>query len=201
MLQHEAAPLSVQETPSDEQRLNALLANGTSGNTVHQGFLETDEELRRFLTGRFGSVQYVEDVLGQVWATATAKISQLENDASFVGWLKRIAYRTMLNHRRDARRNGYALLEGGIADQAETRQPDIVFSHTRAQALQLLELKMKPEDFQALKMFYLRQMRVDQIATELNAAAGTIKRRLHYARHRARNVLEHHGIFSVEDLA
>ena len=50
--------------------------------------------------------------------------------------------------------------------------------------------RLKPDDREALEAFYLRGRSLKQMAREFDAPVGTIKRRLHVARQRLKDVLE-----------
>ena len=50
--------------------------------------------------------------------------------------------------------------------------------------------QLKAMDRETLEAFYLRGRSLEQMASEFEAPVGTIKRRLHVARHRLKEVLE-----------
>jgi RNA polymerase sigma-70 factor (ECF subfamily) len=132
-----------------------------------------------------------QELAQDVFVHAMRKLPQLRDPRCFAGWLRRITARMAIN--RLTRRGP---LFGADPDALEG-----VAARGRApgDALEVGEavgqLKdglagLKPLDRQTLEAFYLRGRSLKQMAREFEVPTGTIKRRLHVARGRLREVLE-----------
>lgn len=132
-----------------------------------------------------------EDVSQQVFIDALLKINQLRDSRCVGGWLRQIAVRRSLN--RLTRRA--VLSEDGadaLADVAGPQESPADQMIRREQARKLHDAldELRPADRDVLDAFYLRGEPLKQIAKDLRAPVGTIKRRLHSARARLKNILE-----------
>src|SRR5262245_50119730 len=132
-----------------------------------------------------------QELAQDVFVHAMRKLPQLRDARCFAGWLRRITARMAIN--RLTRRGPLfgadpELLE---AVQARGRSPEENFEVGEAVA-QLKEglAALKPLDRATLEAFYLRGRSLKQMAREFAVPTGTIKRRLHVARQRLKDVLE-----------
>ena len=132
-----------------------------------------------------------QELAQEVFIHAMRKLPQLRDPRCFAGWLRRITARMAIN--RLTRRgpvHGAApeLLE---AVEAVTAEPldTLVRAEQRAELLAGLR-RLKPLDRAALEAFYLRGESLKQMSRAFAAPVGTIKRRLHVARHRLKDVLD-----------
>jgi RNA polymerase sigma-70 factor (ECF subfamily) len=132
-----------------------------------------------------------EELAQEVFVHGMKKLPQLRDPRCFAGWLRRITARMAIN--RLTRRGPVSGADPEILDnvQARTTQP--------ADQLELGEAKfelheglkrLKELDRQTLEAFYLRGRSLKQMSREFETPVGTIKRRLHVARQRLKDVLE-----------
>ena len=125
-------------------------------------------------------------------------VGQLRDPRCFAGWLRRITARMAIN--RLTRRGPVAGAEPDLLENVEgrVRGPVEEIERTEAKAELHAGLKrLKDLDRQTLEAFYLRGRSLKQMAREFDVPTGTIKRRLHVARQRLKDVLE--GRESRED--
>ena len=132
-----------------------------------------------------------QELAQDVFVHAMRKLPQLRDARCFAGWLRRITARMAIN--RLTRKGPLfgadpELLE---AVQAEGRSPEenVAVSEAVGQLKEGLD-ELKALDRATLEAFYLRGQSLKQMAREFDVPTGTIKRRLHVARLRLKDVLE-----------
>lgn len=128
-----------------------------------------------------------EEVAQEVLIRGWQRIGQLRNPKYFATWLGSVAIRLAsyrLRHRHKA--VGEPAFESIAADDDEQRTLELI--KTDAMVRNGLE-QLKPADRQTLEAHYLQDRSVKQMASEFDVPVGTIKRRLHVARQRMREVL------------
>jgi RNA polymerase sigma-70 factor (ECF subfamily) len=132
-----------------------------------------------------------QELAQDVFVHAMRKLPQLRDARCFAGWLRRITARMAIN--RLTRRGPLfgadpELLE---AVQAHDRTAEENFAVREAvEQLKAALAELKPLDRTTLEAFYLRGRSLKQMAREFDVPTGTIKRRLHVARQRLKEVLE-----------
>ncbi|HYH66868.1 MAG TPA: sigma-70 family RNA polymerase sigma factor [Urbifossiella sp.] len=132
-----------------------------------------------------------QELAQDVFVHAMRKLPQLRDPRCFAGWLRRICARMAINR----------LTRRGVLFGAETELLDAVPARVRAaedeyavgEAVGQLKVglaRLKPLDRATLEAFYIRGRSLKQIAREFEVPTGTVKRRLHVARARLKEVLE-----------
>jgi RNA polymerase sigma-70 factor (ECF subfamily) len=132
-----------------------------------------------------------QELAQDVFVHAMRKLPQLRDPRCFAGWLRRITARMAINR----------LTRKGPLFGTDPDALDAVPGYERApeERLELGEAvdqlreglaELKPLDRQTLDAFYLRGRTLLQIAAEFDVPTGTVKRRLHVARLRLKEVLE-----------
>ncbi len=132
-----------------------------------------------------------QELAQDVFVHAMRKLPQLRDARCFAGWLRRITARMAINR----------LTRKGPLFGADPEMLDSVqgVGRSPAEALEVSEaveqLKeglaaLKPLDRATLEAFYIRGRSLKQMAREFEVPTGTIKRRLHVARQRLKDVLE-----------
>ncbi|MBX9583489.1 MAG: sigma-70 family RNA polymerase sigma factor [Gemmataceae bacterium] len=132
-----------------------------------------------------------QELAQDVFVHAMRKLPQLRDPRCFAGWLRRITARMAINRltRRGPLFGADPDALEGVA--ARGRDPGAALEVGEAVG-QLKEglAELKPLDRQTLEAFYLRGRSLKQMAREFEVPTGTVKRRLHVARGRLREVLE-----------
>ncbi|MFO0949388.1 MAG: sigma-70 family RNA polymerase sigma factor [Planctomycetota bacterium] len=139
-------------------------------------------------------VHEAAELVQEVFMHALRKIGQLREPACFGAWLQRITVRIAIN--RATRRPplptaGAEILEQGPARE-ENPLEDLVRSERREQVRSAVA-GLRPLDRDALVAFYMKGKSLAEIADEFDVPIGTVKRRLHVARHRLQESLEQAG--------
>jgi RNA polymerase sigma-70 factor (ECF subfamily) len=132
-----------------------------------------------------------QELAQEVFVHAMRKIGQLRDARCFAGWLRQITARMAINRltrKGPACGTEPAVLEG-IAGHGRGPAHEVEVNESKAELHAALK-ELKPDDRAALEAFYLRGRSLKQLSKEFEAPIGTIKRRLHVARHRLKAVLE-----------
>src|SRR4051812_28085802 len=132
-----------------------------------------------------------QELAQDVFVHAMRKLPQLRDARCFAGWLRQITARMAIN--RLTRRGPLFGADSAVLDAVacDTRGPvdELELSEAKA-GLHVGLGKLKTEDRETLEAFYLKGRSLKQMAREFDAPVGTIKRRLHVARQRLKDVME-----------
>jgi RNA polymerase sigma-70 factor, ECF subfamily len=132
-----------------------------------------------------------EELAQEVFVHGMKKLPQLRDPRCFAGWLRRITARMAIN--RLTRRGPVSGADPEILDNVQARTtlpPDEMELGERKVELHEGMKRLKDLDRQTLEAFYLRGRSLKQMSREFETPVGTIKRRLHVARQRLKDVLE-----------
>jgi RNA polymerase sigma-70 factor, ECF subfamily len=135
-----------------------------------------------------------QELAQEVFMHGMRKLPQLREVHCFAGWLRQITVRMALN--RLTRRGPLHKVESAALDNAEAVGAGPLDNLVKAE--QAAELhrgldRLKPVDRATLVAFYLHGRSLKQMSREFETPIGTIKRRLHVARHRLKTTLEKAG--------
>jgi RNA polymerase sigma-70 factor (ECF subfamily) len=132
-----------------------------------------------------------QELAQDVFVQAMRKLPQLRDARCFAGWLRRMTARMAIN-----RLTRQWPLLGSDPEMLETvqaqgRNPQEHLEATEAvDQLKVGLARLKPLDRATLEAFYLRGHSLKHMAREFAVPTGTIKRRLHVARQRLKDVLD-----------
>jgi RNA polymerase sigma-70 factor (ECF subfamily) len=132
-----------------------------------------------------------QELAQDVFVHAMKKLPQLRDPRCFAGWLRRITARMAIN--RLTRRGPLFGADPELLDAVEARTPTAAERYEVGEAVGQLKVglgRLKALDRATLEAFYLRGRSLKQMAREFEVPTGTIKRRLHVARQRLKEVLE-----------
>lgn len=131
-----------------------------------------------------------QELTQEVFIHAMWKLPQLREPRAFAGWLRKITARMAIN--RLTRKGPVFGAEPEMLDSVEgaVRGPLDEMELREAKAhLHTALRRLKDDDRATLEAFYLRGRSLKQMAREFDAPVGTIKRRLHVARQRLKDVM------------
>ncbi|MCS7046638.1 MAG: sigma-70 family RNA polymerase sigma factor [Gemmataceae bacterium] len=173
--------------------MTALIARARHGD--QRAFHELVEHFRPTVSAvalaRLRDVNEAGELTQEVFIHAFRKLDQLRDPGSFVGWLRQITVRMAIN--RLTRRAPWHDTDPAVIQQAAAADAgpldDLIRAEQRAKVMAGLE-SLKPLDRETLTAFYLHGRSLQEMAEAFAAPVGTIKRRLHVARKRLRNVLQ-----------
>ncbi|CAN5180545.1 N/A [soil metagenome] len=131
------------------------------------------------------------ELVQEVFIHAMLKIAQLRDAQCFPGWLRQITERMAIN--RLTRRGWNGGADPAILEQVQAAEKgpldDLMRGEQKQAVWQGLE-RLSDLDRETLVSFYIHGRSLAQMSREFEAPVGTIKRRLHVARHRLRDHLE-----------
>lgn len=132
-----------------------------------------------------------QELAQEVFVHAMRKLPQLRDARCFAGWLRQITVRMAINRltRRGIGHGGEPEMLDSVAASTQGPLEEIERKEARGQIHAGLH-RLKDLDRQTLEAFYLRGQTLKQMSREFETPIGTIKRRLHVARLRLKEVLQ-----------
>lgn len=132
-----------------------------------------------------------QELAQEVFVHAMRKLPQLRDARCFAGWLRRITARMAINRltRKGPLFGTAPEVLDGVAGAVKAPDENLELAEAKAD-LHAGLAKLKRLDREALEAFYLRGRSLKQMSREFEVPTGTIKRRLHVARQRLKDVLE-----------
>lgn len=132
-----------------------------------------------------------QDLAQEVFVHAMTKLGQLRDPQCFAGWLRQITLNLALN--RLSRRRAVVGVDNEVLENAYTDESgpldEMVRQEEKAALWDGLN-RLKEEDRATLVAFYIQGRSIKEMSRDFETPVGTIKRRLHVARHRLRGQLE-----------
>jgi RNA polymerase sigma-70 factor (ECF subfamily) len=140
---------------------------------------------------RLGDLTEALELTQDVFLHVLQTIGQLREPERFAGWIRQVAVRMAIN--RATRRWFPATVENELLEGA--RRPEIqpldrIIDEERAERVKDALERLKRRDRESLVAFYIKGMSLMEIGTQFQIPVGTVKQRLHTARHRLRLELE-----------
>jgi RNA polymerase sigma factor (sigma-70 family) len=133
------------------------------------------------------------DILQETWLKVVKGISSLSDPQRLTPWLYRIARNTTLSHARSRE-----LPHEALEDHSETLADDpasgalLEFEDAEQVNRGLASLSLSHRE--ALTLFFLEDMSVEEVATVMDIPPGTVKSRLHYAKRALRKAITEEGL-------
>jgi len=174
--------------------ISPLVERARAGDRAAYGELVTRFEpaIYAIALGRLRNPVEAQELAQEVFIHAMAKLDQLRDARCFAGWLRQITVRMALN--RLTRHGSFQGAEPEVLQNAaavgDTPLEALVRAEQRAE-LRAGLARLKALDRATLEAFYLQGRSLQQMSREFETPVGTIKRRLHVARNRLRQQLEH----------
>ena len=176
----------------NDERITSLVLQAQTGDRDAFGELVERFEPTVFaitlrkLRNRAEAHEVTQDVLMQAYR----KLPQLREAERFAGWLRQIANRMAIN--RAVRKPNESMRSPEMFDMMqsdpETPLDAVLRTERRAQVRDGLH-RLRELDRQTLIAFYFEGRSLKEMSDSFDSPVGTIKRRLHTARHRLREEL------------
>ena len=128
------------------------------------------------------------DALQKTWIRVFAGLPGLQSAPGLKPWLFRVARNTTLNHLRDEQRHQTTASED--LESYPAAEAADGFSSEDAEEIHRALDQLNVTDREALTLHFLDELSIQEIGEVLDAPAGTIKSRLHFAKQRLRHILE-----------
>jgi RNA polymerase sigma factor (sigma-70 family) len=133
-----------------------------------------------------GDEHLAQDAVQEAFLAALGNLSSLRDPNAFAGWFRQIV-RTqchrILRRRREQPVDAIDRVASGVSPSEQIERDE-----RRSLVLRALAA-LPPGGRRAAAMFYLEERQCAEIGAELNLPVSTVKRRLHDARRRLREVL------------
>lgn len=177
----------------NEEQLVQLVRDAQAGDRASFGELVEQFEPTVFATvfKRLRNRAEAAEVSQDVFIQAMRKLPQLREPERFAGWLRRIAVRMAIN-RAVRRPNETACgpeVFGGVAEESPRNPLEDLMQSERATQVRSGMEQLRDLDRETLIAFYFEGQSLKQMSDQFDSPIGTIKRRLHTARHRLRDEL------------
>ncbi|HEV8060783.1 MAG TPA: sigma-70 family RNA polymerase sigma factor [Gemmataceae bacterium] len=175
------------------QDISELVERAQTGDREAYGSLVEQFQPTVYAVGlaRLRNPTEANELVQEVFIHAMLKLPQLRDAQCFPGWLRQITERMAIN--RLTRRGWNGSADPAMLEQVPAQQEgpldDLLRSEQKAKVWQGLE-RLSDLDRETLVSFYIHGRSLAQMSREFEAPVGTIKRRLHVARHRLRDHLE-----------
>jgi len=141
--------------------------------------------LVRFAYRLCGNDQQAYDAVQEAWVTTARTLKDLYDPAHFRARIfKAVRWRCL-----DALRQQKRRAEDLDAAETEIAAPERPFWATRSQIIALIAT-LPTDEQQAIYLFYLEDLKVEEVAAVLEIPAGTVKSRLNRARNRLKDQLK-----------
>ena len=150
------------------------------------------DRLLYYLRRLMGGGGSAEDTAQSVWLTAYRKIKTLQEPAAFRTWLYRIAHNQAISALRKSGREVSWEESGADGAGAADDRPDDVdeFDAADAAAVHAGLERLSGPHREALTLRFLHEMSYLEIAEVTEVDVGTVRSRLHHAKHALRRQLE-----------
>jgi RNA polymerase sigma-70 factor (ECF subfamily) len=141
--------------------------------------------LRYYLVRMVGDDHAAQDLLQEVWFEVYRSVPRLADPGAFPTWLYRIAHHRAL---RELRKKPQPLssLEG--IDLPDEDEED--FSSEDAERVHAALGQLPPESREVLLLRFFEGLAYEDIARVLGCQLGTVRSRIHYAKHALRRLME-----------
>jgi RNA polymerase sigma-70 factor (ECF subfamily) len=177
-----------------EISLDSLIARARAGDVTAFGQIveRFQSTVYAVALARLRDPHEASELTQEVFLHAQAKLGQLRDLACFAGWLRQITVRMAINRQVRGHRMTQAEPEAiqQTADRGDGPLDQLLAQEARHALWQGLDA-LKPLDRDTLVAFYIRGQSLAQMSRAFATPVGTIKRRLHVARNRLRDVMEH----------
>jgi RNA polymerase sigma-70 factor (ECF subfamily) len=153
----------------------------------HRVFERYNAPLRYFVQRLVGDADAADDVVQNTWLAVVRKVRTLRKQGAFRVWLYRIAR----NRAYAALKKRGATVE--LPDDCEappSEGDEEAFTADDAAAVHRALGRLSPAHREVLVLCFLEDLSYGQIAEVTHCALGTVKSRIHYAKHALRRAME-----------
>lgn len=178
------------EITEDELTLTVLQAQAGSRDAFDDLVARFESRVYAIVMQRLRNSAEADEVTQEVFLRAFRKLPQLIDAERFPGWLCQIAVRLSIN--RAVRRPPEASCEPGAIDAYEGVPASPFGELVRQENIEQVRIglnKLGSLDRETLWAFYFEGSSLKEMAEQFSSPIGTIKRRLHTARGRLRDVI------------
>jgi RNA polymerase sigma-70 factor (ECF subfamily) len=176
---------------STRDELLALRCQAGDPAAIADLIAEFERPLLYYLVKMFGNEDRAYDVLQEVWLKAASTIRRLVAPRALRVWLYRLAHGIAVDHIRRERVHHNAERERAAPEDAGAADPE--FTAVDAQAIHRALDELPAPQREAIVLFFLEDLSLEDIADVVGCPVGTVKSRLHYARRALHDLLIRDG--------
>lgn len=149
--------------------------------------------------GHLRNPEDAEDTTQEVFITVYNKLASLQDNRTFMGWVKTIAVHSSLNKLAARKNNIYyddaiesnENIEGD--DNLENLPDAVIMEETKRNTLlEIMNAELSEVQYQTIFMFYYNEMSIDQIASAMKCPVSTVKKRLKVSRIKIKDGIENY---------
>ncbi|HSK24039.1 MAG TPA: sigma-70 family RNA polymerase sigma factor [Egicoccus sp.] len=146
-----------------------------------------------FVAGMVGAGPRAEDLVQDVWVRVLRSLPRLNDPAVFPAWLFTLARRVVLDDLRRTYRRP-SIDDGADPDGPATGDSEADVARLLGRVdLDRALATLGADDREAVVLFHLLDLPIDDVAAIAGVPPGTVKSRLHRARRRLRDHLDDQG--------
>lgn len=131
------------------------------------------------------------NTLQETWIKVIRSIKQIREPKSLPTWLYSIARKTAMSHLRSKYSKEAFIDCSTDITKIEDNAQNLLFDNAEQVHYGLSKISLPHRE--ALTLFFLQDLTLEQIAEVLNISIGTVKSRLYYAKHALKEVLAKEG--------
>jgi len=149
-----------------------------------------------YVSTTIGDREAAWDVAQEVWMAAVSGIRRRGNIACFGAWLYGTAHNKCMSYLRARgalNGAGYTVGAEAVPEGGETKPAETAFAAEDIQAVRKCIEELPVAQREALTLFYLDELSLNEVAGIVGAPVGTVQSRLHYGRLRLKEGLMRKG--------
>jgi RNA polymerase sigma-70 factor, ECF subfamily len=143
--------------------------------------------LKYYLRRLLSSPELADDALQTVWLKVLRGVKGLRKLDAFRAWLYRVARNEAFQHLRRGQR--WVEVEQSIPIP-EAPDEEIIFGADEAERVHAALEEVSPSHRDVLVLRFLEDLSYEEIASVVGVELGTVRSRIHYAKHALRRVME-----------
>lgn len=183
----------MQKDLTDIELINQVLAGNQPAYSVlvkrHQRYIFT--LALRFTKNR----ENAEEVAQDCFVKAYKALAGFQQQSKFSTWLYTIVYTTAMTFLRKKKLNTFSMDDDAVFIEVKNVSDDLKMNESEQKSqshyINLAISKLLPDDAAILTLFYQGEQSLDEIAEVMKMEANTVKVKLHRARHRLKEKLQH----------
>jgi RNA polymerase sigma-70 factor (ECF subfamily) len=172
-----------------DERLTVLLAQQGDRHAFSRLINLYDKRLLYFVRRILGETDAVPDILQSVWLIVHRRLRKLNSLDAFRVWLYRIAHDQAVSElRKRSKRPVFVEEVEATQDVNHASVDEAAFEN--AELVHVALDRLSVDHRRVLTLRFLEDMTIDEIAEVTDCSPGTVKSRLHYAKHALRRRIE-----------
>ncbi len=151
----------------------------------------------RLILFRYGVGGELDDLVQETFIKVWKSLDDFKGESSLSTWIYRVTINTAKNAKRAKQRKWWMTLSGeeSLEETAQTEQ-GVEDELTRRSAILKAFGQLSPKLREAITLYSIKELEIEEIAVILEVPTGTVKSRLHEARLKLRHILKEEDLAS-----